>query len=259
MLTPTTATAFAKAGADGFQKLEKMDHVERRLERRQSFTEKILALGADTFHQKVEKTDQVERRLEKHRSFTEKILALGADAFHQKAEKPEYADADIRLQRRRSFTEKILAIQSSTHPGCTAVLAPDSAPKTTLQMRVAKARVQCHRHFLNGFEKLEHTEEALVETRHAVAQKLIAKTLRQSDRGRPRRRLTFRIIRKKMTLSPIMACVQWLREPLVRLTRIASLAAGKVELHQAALRDHRDAARVTCFPLDDNLPLLSTS
>jgi hypothetical protein len=229
MLNPAMASAFvSKTGTDAFQKLEKPGHVDiehRRLEKRQSFTEKILAqLGADTFHQKVEKLDHV--------------------------------DTDSRLQRRRSFTEKVLAIQSLTHPGRPAVHSP---PKKTLRIRLEKARVQCHRHFLNGFEKLEPTE---AERRHALAQKLIAKTLRQSDRRRrPRRRLSVRIIRRKMTLSPLMACLQWLREPLVRLARIASLAAAKVELHQSPLRDRRSAARVTCFPFVDfdDLPLLTTS
>ncbi|KAG0616674.1 hypothetical protein M758_5G133400 [Ceratodon purpureus] len=269
MLNPAMASAFlSKTGADIFHKLEKTDHVDteyRRLEKRQSFREKIFGqLGADTFHQKLDKPDHVDinRRLEKRRSFTERIIALGADAFHQKLEKPDNLVTCPRLQRRHTFTEKILAIQSSTHPGRPAVLPPDCPPKKTLRIRVARARVQCHRHFLNGFEKLETSEAELAERRHALAQKLIAKTLRQADRRRrSRRRLIFRVIRKKMILSPIMACVQWLREPLVRLARIASLAAAKVELHQATLRGRLNSARVTSFPLIDvdNLPLLTSN
>lgn len=156
------------------------------------------------------------------------------------------------FDRLRSFTEKIVAIQNATHPGRPAVLPVENHPKT-FAFRVAKARVRCHQHFLNGFEKLELTEVQISERRHALAQKLISKTLRQSDR-RPRRRL-IRVIRKKMNLSPFMTCIRWLGEPLVRLARITSLAASKVELHHAALS--KKSARVTSYPLDDNCPLLS--
>lgn len=99
MLNPAMASAFvSKTGADAFQKLEKPGHVDiehRRLEKRQSFTEKILAhLGADTFHQKVEKLDHVDTdsRLQRRRSFTEKgtrHTELEASRTPRSAQSPE--------------------------------------------------------------------------------------------------------------------------------------------------------------------------
>lgn len=182
--------------------------------------------------------------------------AGAAGTFHN-AEKIANVSREKKFDRLRSFTEKIIAIQNATHPGRPAVLPPDSPPEKTFLFRVAKARVRCHRHFFNGFEKLELTEVQILERRHARAQKLIAKTLRESDRKRRPRRRLIRVLRKKMmSLSPIMACIRWMGEPLVRFARIASLAASKVELHQAALT--KKSARVTSFPLDDdNSPLLS--
>ena len=156
--------------------------------------------------------------------------------------------------QRRAFAKKILAIQK---------LEPtDTSEKATLPIRVAKVRVRCGRGRFRDFEKLELTEQEVEERRHALAQKLIAKTLRQADRRRPRRSWRLPKIRLKIyplcfrrwnislaSFSPVLTCIRWLRQPWLRLARLANLAARK-----------HCTSRVTCCPSDDHLvPLLSVS
>lgn len=191
------------------------------------------------------------------RFFSFDLLAFKARlTSNQSLKESERRDVDRYFDKRREFAKKILSIQESAHPGRPAVL-PVAPAKTTFRIRVSKARAHCHRHFLSGFDKLELTEAQIAERRHALAQDLIARVLKESD-PRPRRRL-IPLSSRNIILpnSSTSSCIQWLQQPFELLARVASVAASKLEISQAAVRVRKHSARVTNFPLDDSLPLLS--
>lgn len=188
------------------------------------------------------------------------------------------------LINRRALSEKILALQRAVAQSSAGEAHPLPKP-LSFRIRVGKlVRARCRRRrFTNssGYEKLELTEQDLEELadyrRHILAQKRIAKTLMQADRPRPRRRrvklaMLFRSTRririsrqgKIHVLPPVItsagmpACVPRSCPPLERSARIGgrivSWAASKVELCRCYGR--KQTTRVTCFPFDDNVPLL---
>lgn len=180
--------------------------------------------------------------------FKAEAKSLESDG-HVTEEKDSAIDHVSRGRDSSPFSEKSLATSQS------------QPKKVTPRVRVADLRARCGRHLRGGFEKLEVTEQEVEERQRAMVQKLIAKTLKQTDRRRPQRRrlkiLPLRFPRwnvRASSLLPLLSCFRWLRHPFLCLARMASLAASRVEMN----RKHHHSSKVRCFPLEETLvPLLS--